>query len=213
MTCSEFQGILPDLIDGKMADEPAAHLKSCAACSDLVADLMAISASAKLLQTVEEPSPRVWANLRRNLEAEGLVRAPRQEGGVLIPARRPWFSPAWLVPVAAVLVVGIGLFLSSNRSSTPGPVTTTAQKNPAVMLSVSAPRNVTDDDDQELLAQVAAPMRATYADNLRSVNASIQDAQDTLAQNPDDEEARHFLMDAYEQKAMVYELAMDNSVQ
>jgi hypothetical protein len=65
------------------------------------------------------------------------------------------------------------------------------------------------DDDEQILSQLSPSMRAVYENNLKSVNAFIQDAQTSLAQNPDDEEARHFLLSAYEQKAMVYELAMD----
>ena len=54
-------------------------------------------------------------------------------------------------------------------------------------------------------------MRTTYENNLKDVNAFIRDANDSLARNPNNDEARHFLMDAYQQKAMVYELAMDRT--
>ena len=70
-----------------------------------------------------------------------------------------------------------------------------------------------DADDQQLLADMSPTTRSIYEENLKSVNASIQDAQTTLAGDPDNEEARHFLQDAYNQKAMVYELAMDRSME
>jgi len=68
-------------------------------------------------------------------------------------------------------------------------------------------------EDQQFLSEVsqrAPSMRATYEDQLRSVNAYIQQAQAYLDQNPDDEEARLHLMEAYRQKALLYQLALDH---
>jgi len=45
---------------------------------------------------------------------------------------------------------------------------------------------------------------------LRSVNAYIREAQAYLDQNPGDEDARQHLMEAYQQKAMLYQLALDH---
>lgn len=44
------------------------------------------------------------------------------------------------------------------------------------------------------------------------MNSYIRDAEQSARANPDDEEAQQYLMNAYEQKAMVYELAMDRSM-
>ncbi len=70
-----------------------------------------------------------------------------------------------------------------------------------------------NDDDllQEVSAQAPA-MRQEYADNLRRVNDYIHDAKDIVASNPNDEEARRSLMEAYQEKAMLFELAMDRSL-
>jgi hypothetical protein len=68
-------------------------------------------------------------------------------------------------------------------------------------------------EDQQFLSEVsqrAPSMRATYEDQLRAVNAYIQQAQAYLDQNPDDEEARLHLMEAYRQKALLYQLALDH---
>jgi hypothetical protein len=53
-------------------------------------------------------------------------------------------------------------------------------------------------------------MRATYEDQLRSVNAYIAAAQAYLDQHPDDGDARQHLMEAYQQKALLYQLALDH---
>jgi hypothetical protein len=44
------------------------------------------------------------------------------------------------------------------------------------------------------------------------VNAFIRDAEQSVAQDPGDDEARHFLMQAYQEREMVYASAMDRSM-
>ena len=55
-------------------------------------------------------------------------------------------------------------------------------------------------------------MRAEYEANLRSVNAYIRDAEESADSDPNDEVAQQYLRNAYEQKAMVYEMALDRSL-
>jgi hypothetical protein len=56
-------------------------------------------------------------------------------------------------------------------------------------------------------------MKAQYEENLRQVNESIRDAQGVVNENPNDEDARRSLMDAYQQKSMLFEMAMDRPLQ
>ncbi len=70
-------------------------------------------------------------------------------------------------------------------------------------------------DDQQLLETVALrmpSMRAAYEENLRAVNAYIRDAEQSAHSDPNDEVAQQYLRNAYEQKAMVYEMALDRSL-
>ena len=213
MTCSEFQQVLPDVIDGEVEGEHATHLRTCGACSGLVADLRAIASGAKLLCAADEPSPRVWANLERTLEAEGLIRTPRQAGGVLTPAGRRWFSATWLVPVTAVLLLSVGLILRNTRSTNGTQAMRTGPAQGIVSSQSQAPAPSATTDEEQLLAHMSPAVRASYEDTLKNVNAFIQDAQSSLNEDPNDQEARLLLMDAYAQRTMVYELAMDRSLQ
>jgi hypothetical protein len=73
-----------------------------------------------------------------------------------------------------------------------------------------------DNSDQQLLAEVSVSnpaMRATYEKSLRSVNSYISDARKSVEANPGDEDAREQLMQAYEQKAALYEMAMSRAGQ
>jgi hypothetical protein len=67
-------------------------------------------------------------------------------------------------------------------------------------------------EDQQFLSEVstrAPSMRATYETQLRAVNADIRETQAYVDQNPGDPDARQHLMDAYQQKALLYQIALD----
>jgi hypothetical protein len=78
MTCAEFQKVLPYIIERGGSKEEQEHLATCPVCSDLVADLTHIAESAKLLVPMEDPSPRVWHNIQRTLEREGMMKPARR---------------------------------------------------------------------------------------------------------------------------------------
>ena len=65
-------------------------------------------------------------------------------------------------------------------------------------------------DDQILVSQLAqrpSAERKAYEDSLREVNAYITDAQAAVEQDPEDVAARARLLDAHQQKEMLYEMA------
>jgi hypothetical protein len=67
-------------------------------------------------------------------------------------------------------------------------------------------------EDQQFLSVVstrAPSLRATYENQLQAVNADIRDVQNYLSRNPGDADARQHLMDAYQQKALLYQIALD----
>lgn len=67
-------------------------------------------------------------------------------------------------------------------------------------------------EDQQFLSVVstlAPSMRASYESELQAVNADIQETQAYVNRNPGDMDARQHLMDAYHQKALLYQIALD----
>jgi hypothetical protein len=204
MNCAEFRLVLPEILDRSRSMEEETHLRSCTTCSSLVSDLNAIVEQARLLQVSEEPSPRVWNSLEIALRREGLIREPRRESAFASAFSRRW-SLAWLAPIAAVLVLG-GV-LGYER----GPVRGREQANNA-----PAPTLAYLGDDQQLLDVLGSrspAIRAEYAANLANVNSYIRDVEDSAKADPNDEEAQQLLLDAYGERAMVYQLALDRSLQ
>ncbi|HEY1264905.1 MAG TPA: hypothetical protein VGF06_15360 [Terriglobales bacterium] len=209
MTCAEFRRVLPEIMDGGHTVEQDAHLRSCPACSNIVSDLVSIREGARLLRASDEPSPRVWNAIEFTLRQEGIMRDPQPNLALVSPSSRTW-RMAWLVPAAAALLVTAGILTRYAKTSHE------AENNLAAVASTPAPAVAAmSSDDEQLLAAVASrtpALRATYEANLQAVNAYIHDAEETAQQNPDDEDAQQSVMDAYEQKNMVYEMAYDRSL-
>lgn len=199
MNCADFQKVLPYIIETGGNAEEEAHLRACPVCSDLVTDLRYIAEQAKLLLPMHDPSPQVWENIQGSLEREGLVRPARARGRLL---GFTGGSLRWIIMASAVLLV-LGIAMSRREDSNPAAGTTQASLAPA-------PPGFSTQDDEQLLnavAQQRPQLKQTYESNLKQVNAYITDAQQDLQQNPNDQEARQHLMDAYDQKAMMYEMA------
>ena len=154
-------------------------------------------------------------------------------------ARRRWSSTAWwLAPVAAALVAG-GSYVVSHKPATPvaqnqAPVNAAPSSAPSpagsapttpwqcrlpaqasMQPTVTAQTTVEPEpsaDDQQFLSAVstrAPSMRATYENQLKAVNADILETQAYVDRNPRDAEAREHLMEAYQQKALLYQIALD----
>jgi hypothetical protein len=210
MNCVELQQSLAEFEDGRNAAQQA-HLKTCAECSALVAELNLIASTAVELRATDEPSPRVWNSIEIALRQEGLIRTQRPSRSLLPSFSSPWGWSRWLVPAAATLLVVIGIYIRQHSASQQVAQTVVL---PAVVEPVSdvAIAGLNDDDLLQEISAQAPAMRQEYADNLRRVNEYIHDAKDIVASNPNDEEARRSLMEAYQEKAMLFELAMDRSL-
>jgi hypothetical protein len=204
MNCTEFQKDLPYMIGEGHKLEDSAHLKECANCQELVADLQYIADQAKLLLPMHDPNPRVWNNIQTSLEREGVISGGRSPRLGLTPSQPSRWNPMGMAAgLAAVLLVGITL-VQMNRPPAVAPAPSVAE-NTAV-----------DAEDAQLLATVerrSPTLRQVYATNLQKVNAYIADAKRSLQSDPNNLEAREYLRDAYAQKAMLYEMATAKSIE
>jgi hypothetical protein len=209
MKCTEFQQALPEVLESGATGEEAEHLRSCTECSGLAQDLIAITEQARKLSADDEPDPRVWQRIRAAAEMEGLIHsAPPARDRLPVPA---WVPPAptWASPTLAaaflLLLVFAGTLLYRNLGGHAGPAPAVVAESP-----------VMDANDQKVLASVAdsePEVRARYERNLKNVNAYIREAKNNVDANPSDEDARDSLRQAYEQKALLYQMAMSRSMQ
>jgi hypothetical protein len=203
MNCGEFEHVLPDCLEGSETPEQQAHLKSCRACSDLLSDLNLIASQAVLLRATDEPSPRVWNSIENQLRREGLIHEP-------VMPRPSWhesllrWRTAWLVPVAAAIIIVVKLY----HPASVGEHESLAKHAPAVKQKISA-------EDTVILNTVAArppAQRASYRNDLDRANAFIRDAEQSVHNDPNDVYSQQLLINAYEQKQMLYDLAVDRGM-
>jgi len=210
MTCVELQESLVENENGSGAEQQA-HLKNCPACTRLVADLLVIASSAFELQESDEPHPRVWKSIAASLKQEGLIRPQRKSLSLLPSLGSRWSWARWAAPVAALLLITLGIYFRQ-PAPTPqvvsNPVGTRVEPGPDPVLA-----GLSDEDLLQEVAQQSPALQAQYADNLRRVNQYIHDAKEMAAVDPNDEEARLSLIEAYQEKAMLFELALDRSLQ
>ena len=203
MTCAEFEQDFAEL-DGTRSFEQQEHLKKCLHCSDLVNDFESITQQARLLRGSEEPSPRVWRSLEAAMRQEGLIHGPSARG---FSEKVSWWhqwSYGWMAPVAATFLIAFGVLFHQYQAKVPNVATPTEVAG------------VQPDDGQALFNGVPSVNTATrnaYESDLRAVNAYVRDAEASVHDNPNDEISQQYLMNAYEQKAMVYEMAMERSQQ
>lgn len=87
---------------------------------------------------------------------------------------------------------------AATDNSASGPVET-ADASPAV----------TDNEFLSEVSQRAPTMRATYANQLQAVNNEIRETKAYLNQYPGDLDARQHLLEVYQQKALLYQMALD----
>jgi uncharacterized membrane protein len=92
---------------------------------------------------------------------------------------------------------------------------TTAPAEQTSTVAMQQPANTAGDADDEqvmaTVAQLSPDVRETYRQGLHDVNTYIQDAERSVKENPDDQSARQLLMQAYQQKAMLYQMATRSS--
>ena len=210
MTCVELQESLVENESGNSAAQRD-HLRNCPDCAKLVAELLVIACSAGDLRAAHEPDPRVWKSIEASLKREGLIRPQRRNLSLLPSLGSQWSWARWMAPAAALLLVSLGIYLRQHSQT----ADTGAQNiaTPTAIVSDAAIAGLNDDDLLQEVGLQSPALQEQYADNLRHVNQYIQDAKNSVAADPDDEEARRTLMEAYEQKAMLFELALDRSLQ
>jgi len=203
--CNEFLDQLGDWMESRRSADARAHLTICGDCRALVADLAAIQDTAPSLAADDpEPAPRVWLALRAQLEREGLIRAERHGWAarligwlddVFAAVPRPVLAGAYLLALVAVGLTATGpgarkaddaRWLSRTETST-GPL--------------SAELDTAEHDTFSSLKNADPVVAASLQKNLAIVDNYIALCEKSVREDPQDEDARDYLYDAYQQKA------------
>ncbi|MGH9684052.1 MAG: anti-sigma factor family protein [Candidatus Acidiferrales bacterium] len=198
--CSEFLNQLEPWLEGERSPEGRAHLSGCPRCRNVVDDLGLIQSSARNWASDEpEPPARIWTSLRAQLEMEGLIRRPRRASkgwfvGWLPPAPRPALAGAY---VAVLLALALGLS---------GPIRSHVNQERwrETALDTSSPLTAELDTAEATVAAFPksnSPVTVSLRKNLAIVDNYITLCEKSVREEPENEMARDYLYDAYQQKA------------
>jgi hypothetical protein len=205
--CRLFDLELAAHLEGEERPGLLAHVGECPFCRSMLADLEGIRLASSELAT-DEPPPRLWANIRAALVAEGIIRQPQAFWQRWLGGWQWLHNPVTVAALGCLMVLGIGLLKA--------PRLPRSRKAQSIDLS-DVTRATVALGSMETSYQVQAlsfepSMKKTYQKSLDSLDGEIRECLNSVKQEPDNSLAREYLLAAYEQKAYVLEsaLAMDN---
>ncbi len=202
MQCQELEQELERSGGGPLPADATAHLESCAACQSLVADLESIAVAAQRLPREIEPPARVWTTLQAQLAAEGILETETVVAGWWEALRAFFVSPGLATATVGLLIIATGLALWNTGSD--------IRSQPGFETASSALRV----EERDLTAQPARSdslVDRSLRENLAIVDDFIAECERRAQEEPDNDQAREFLSNAYQQKAELLATMMDRS--
>ncbi len=204
MHCSEFLEFLEPWMDGERRPDAEAHLHACPRCQGLVGDLEAIHAAGRRLAEVEaEPPARVWTALRAQMEEEGILhRRSWNESWSDLFAKLVPAMPRLVVAGAGLLafLVAAGLLLTSQRF-----FRTNDSRWFDHMQATTVPlHDALGNAEEHTVSAISdsnPAVSSSLHQNLVIVDKYIRLCEKSVREEPQNEVARDYLYDAYQQKA------------
>lgn len=216
MKCRKANEYISRSIDGELSGRQAArlerHLASCGECRALLEDFRAIAGDAAKLDA-PEPSDRVWKGIRAGLAAADLK--PKRVGlGPLFGLSLPALRYAGVAALAVVLVAsGLIVGLRLGRQGTPagsdrGEKYTLAKLDEAESHYQAAIKSLSEAFASEKGALVPQ-VSELFDRNLSVIDTTIQACRRAVLEEPDDLQARSYLLSAYTEKVTLLDSALD----
>ncbi|HEV3481558.1 MAG TPA: hypothetical protein VGR97_04440 [Candidatus Acidoferrales bacterium] len=202
--CNAFLEQLDQWMEGERSPGAEAHIRSCTECGNLIADLDSIRDTASSLAADDsEPSARVWTALRAQLEDERLIHAAGV--GSSGTAKRWLQETLWVRPrpllagayLAALIAVGFTLSGSSSLRNDSNLWMSRTQRSTQPLSA----RLATEEDTISFMANANPAVTASLRKSLAVIDNNIALCEKSVREEPQNEFARDYLYEAYQQKA------------
>ena len=215
MLCKDVEVVVEQEGLAPLPAEVSAHLSECRECRNFLADLTAIVDVARKMPSEIAPPERVWISLRAQLESEGIIKEP-----VLAPEAENaswWHGFSDLFRSRALATATVGVLIAAaavlqitndNRVNEPSSL----QPSVVALNDFSATRTTLNDQEPVARGMILAstsPVDASLRDNLQTVDDFIADCERRVKEEPQDDLAREYLANAYQQKAELLSTMMD----
>jgi len=218
MQCRDVEFVVEQEGLAPLPEAARAHVANCSHCREFVADLATIVSIANELPAEVEPPARVWISLQAQLELEGIIKNP------VVSAhgeRAPWwhrFSDLFRSRALATAAVGLMIVVAGvmelrlGHDEVPTPPTAAARPDGQIPFAQTA--KVLNEQEIDLRNMQLAGTSASRVDdslrlNLQQVDDFIADCERRVIDAPQDELAREYLSNAYQQKAELLSAMMD----
>jgi len=209
MRCSHAHKLIGDYLDGTLGCENnerlQKHLENCPDCRDLLRDFQGIVEQAKELPK-HEPSNRVWTSILAGVEEAGrepsVRRAPKPKWSEMFiyrgRAKYAWAAAFLLVVAVGGIVIGLRPSKDVSGLSSQDRYTLAkldeAEKH--YKLAIQALNEAVGSQKNGLDPQLAS----VFERNLGEIDSAIQACQSAVAKEPNNLEARAYLLGAYKNK-------------
>ncbi len=216
MQCKDVEFVVEQEGLAPLPEAARTHVATCSHCREFVADLATIVSVANELPAEVEPPAHLWNSLRAQLELEGIIKTRVVPIG---SERSSWWhgfnelfrSRILGTAVVGLMIVAAGLLQlrqTPTRSLQPNGVSA----EPASQIAFAQTAKVLNDQEIDLRNMHLAgtsPVDSSFQQNLQQVDEFIADCERHLKAEPQDELAREYLSNAYQQKAELLSAMMD----
>jgi hypothetical protein len=221
MLCRDVELVVEQEGLAPLPEAARAHVAACNHCQGFVADLAAIVSLAHELPAEVEPPARVWLSLQAQLELEGIIKTP------VVSAhgeRSSWWrgfndlfrGRALATAAVGLLIVAAGVLQLRQPPNAPLEINASVA-GPVWQIPFAQTAKVLNEQEIDLRNMQVADMYlastsavdASFRQNLQQVDDFIADCERRVNAAPQDELAREYLSDAYQQKAELLSAMMD----
>ncbi len=204
LQCRDIEEVLEQEGLGPLPEAARAHVARCLHCQDYLADLETIVSAAHELPAEVEPPARVWIALRVELEREGILKPVTALRGV--PASwwdgfREFFRSRALATLTVGALIAAGAILELRQPA--------ALPLPPEVVATAKQLNQQEVDLRNMHLASTSPVDQAFEQNLKEIDDFIADCERHLKQAPQDELAREYLYNAYQQKAELLAAMLD----
>jgi hypothetical protein len=210
MQCKDVEFVVEQEGLAPLPEAARAHVATCSYCQEFVADLANIVSLANELPAEVAPPARLWNSLRAQLELEGIIKT-------VVPASNEswswWHSFGDLFRSRTLATAAVGLLIvAAGFLQLRQPPDTNGIGDGLPQIAFAQTAKVLNDQEIDLRnMQVVgtSPVDSSFRQNLQQVDEFIADCERHLKAEPQDELAREYLYNAYQQKAELLSAMMD----
>ncbi|HYL82717.1 MAG TPA: hypothetical protein VE263_00665 [Candidatus Angelobacter sp.] len=207
MQCRDVELVLEQEGLAPLPEAVRGHVAGCQHCQGFIGDLETIISVAVELPAEVEPPARVWVSLRNQLEQEGIIRetVTADQGASWLSRLGNLFRSRTLATAAAGLLIAVAGVVELQRPGTAVSPTPASAISPEIVKIVKQQ----EVDLMNMHLTGTSPVDASLEQNLQQVKQFIADCERHLKEVPQDELAREYLADAYQQEAELLAAMMD----